>query len=178
MAQSCSVFQFTDASIQFEDNTPTTPLTHTLINVVGDVNYSGGNAHGGQNRALAHYQTRGGENAPNGSSHVRAAAQEPPSLTINVQIADYTETTTGTTRDWVYRVAGTPYAAAVGFACADAEVFQFKVTITFTNPDSNGSDQTLTYTKVAVQTMDWTEGEPNTFTLNCLVYGTETPAVV
>ena len=175
MALSDTIFQWTDASIKLIDNTPSTPLELDLVHATGDTAESGGNALGGGNRALSIYQTRGGENAERGKTVTRAGAHEPSSLALTLQLFDYTEATTGTIRDWEYRLGA--FSAAIGFEDADSEVFSFTMVITFHRPGT-AAGQTLTYTRCIISTGEYSEGEPNTASMSIQVLGTAVAATL
>ena len=175
MALSDTIFHFTDASIKFIDNTPSTPLELDLVHTTGDTAESGGNAIGGGNRALSVYQTRGGSNAERGNTVTRAGAHEPASLALTLQMFDYTEATVGTIRDWEHRLG--PFSAAIGFEEADSEVFSFTIVITFHRPGSTAG-QTLTYTRATITTGEYSEGEPNTASMTIQLLGTAVPATL
>lgn len=174
MALSPTVFHFTDASIKFIDNTPSTPLELDIVHCTGDFAESGGNAIGGGNRALSTYQTRGGENAEFGTTVTRAGAHEPSSISFTLQMFDYTEATVGTIRDWEYRLA--TFAAAIGFEDS-GEAFSFKIVVTYNRPNSE-DDQTMTYTRCIITNGDYSEGEPNTASMSITCLGTAVAATV
>ena len=172
---------FTDGTITFIDNTGT-PLELTILHCVGDTAVSGGSAHGGQNRALSIYQTRGGSNASTGNTATRAGAHEPSTLSLTAHAYDVSELTAitgGTIRDWVYRVVGSAHASAAGFEAADSEVFSFTTELTVAGiARADTTDQKFTWTRVICTNLDYSEGEPNTFSISLQCLGTETVTLV
>lgn len=177
MALSSVPKHFTDGTLTFTDNTPVTPLTLTLVHCTGDTAVSGSNALGGGARSLALYQTRGGSNATTGNTASRAGAHEPFTVSMSVHEYDLTEASVGTLRDWVFRLQ--TFSAAIGFEGADNEVFSFITALLIEGTDhGDASDQSFTWSRCVCTALDFSEGEPNTFTLSLTVLGTEVAATV
>ncbi len=172
MALGLSAKHFVDESIVFSD--VGAALSLTLIHCTGDTSYSGANNLGGGNRALAAYQTRGGANATNGNTSLRAGAQEAATLTLSLQAYDYAEAATGTVRDWAYEQG--PFAG-VASTENDPDIFGFQVVRTMAAVGADSAN-TLTYTRCVITDFTEDTGEPNTFSLTLQVWGTEVAAVV
>lgn len=160
-AQSTVVKHWTDGSLQLLDGTGT-PLTCTARFSTGDFSISGLKA---KLRDTAAYQARGVVTS------IRHGNRNFPSISFTCQIAEFSETSTGTIIDFITARSGSPYSARVSTRGSAAEVFTCDVKITVEG-SNHGDTNDGAFTAEDVElSFDFSEGEPNTITLNGTVYG-------
>jgi hypothetical protein len=150
-----------DGSITLLDGTGT-PLSLTARFSTGDFSISGLKA---KLRDTTAYQARGTVTS------IRHGNRNFPSISFTCQIAEFSETGTGTIMDFITAKSGSPFASRVSTRGSSAEVFTCDVKITVEGSDhGDTSDGTFTAEDVELS-FDFSEGEPNTITLNGTVYG-------
>lgn len=157
---------FTMGTVVLSDGTGT-PLTITLDIDNGDVSLTGVTP---GLRNSSDYQRKGQYQC---SAFTDRAF---PTLSFTANMAEFTDTSSGTLIDFIFAKSGTPYgariptiapagatAARIPFTC------DFQLTIEGTN-FGDGADHVFGADNVKM-TVDFAEGDPNTFTINGTVLG-------
>lgn len=159
MAASSVIKHFTDGSITLSDGTGT-PVTLTVPFSTGDLAVSG---LAQKLREVVVYQTRGTANS------IRHGARTFPTVTFTAHIADYSDGTETTAIDFFLKAGS--FASNTSVSDNSPEVYTVDIILTVEGTDhGDPSDHTITMTNVAC-TIDVSEGEPNTLTVNGTIYG-------
>lgn len=163
MAASQIVKHLYDGAIKASDGTSGTALELLIPYTQGDFSISGLTE---TQRETVAYQARGV------LTSIRKAARSFPSGSFTFQIADYSDGTEQTAIDFFLKQGA--FAAAVSTHGANADVFTVDLLITVGGTAlGDAADHTVTLTDCDV-TLDMSEGEPNTGTINFTCYGTVT----
>jgi hypothetical protein len=163
MAASTVIKHFTDGSITLTDGTAVTPITLVIPFTQGDLSITG--LQQNQNDVVA-YQTRGVLHS------VRHAAANFPTGSLSFMVADYSDGTDQTAIDFLLKQAS--YSANVTTLTNSTEVYALDILLTVEGTDHGDSaDATISLSQCAC-TLDITEGEPNTVSVNFTMYGPPT----
>lgn len=161
MALSTVIKNFTDGSLTISDGTTPTALSITVQFENGDFSITGLAA---QLSEVAAYETRGG------LSSLRHTNRVYPSGSFTAKMAEFSEDDTGTLADAVLK-QGTTWAAAVSTLGANADVDTRDLTFAVEGTDfGDAADGSITLEDCYL-TIDFSEGDPNTFTVNWTLYG-------
>lgn len=162
MPASTVIKNLNDGSITLRDGTGT-PVTLVVPFSTGDLSISG---LAQKQNEVAKYETRGTFHS------ARHTARTYPSGSFSFQIADYSDGTNQTVHDFVQAVNS--YSANVSTLGTNADVYAIDIILTVEGTDhGDASDHVLTLTD-CVCTLDISEGDPNTGTLNFECLGTYT----
>lgn len=160
MPASTVIKNFRDGTLQIEDGTGT-PLTMTVSLENGDFSLSG--LISGQKETSV-YLDRGD------FATIRHTNQAFPTVSLTAHMAYLSDGSNGSLVD-VVRKTG-QFASAVSTLGANADVLAYKMTLTIEGTDRGDSaDHTITLDDV-VLAVDFSEGDPNSFSLSGTVYGT------
>lgn len=164
MALSTVVKNFRDGSLVIKDATAVTPLDVTVTYENGDFSLQGLSE--GQKEVTA-YQSRGA------LSSLRYTNQTFPTLSFTAQMTEFSDATNENMLDMVLKQNA--FSAAVStYSTATDAVFTLNLAFTVEGSDHGDSaDHSVTLDDVRC-TIDFAEGDPNTFTINGTVYGTIT----
>lgn len=98
-----------------------------------------------------------------------------PTFSFTAHMTEFSDATNENLLDIIMRTAGSAFASAVSTLGATADVYTLNVSLTVEGTDlGDASDHVLTLTNCELS-IDFAEGDPNTFTINGTVYGTVTP---
>jgi hypothetical protein len=151
----------TDGSVSFVDGTGS-PITAALKYSNGDFSVSGMRV---GTQTTSRYQGRG---LFRGS---RLSEFEALAFTITCQMADFTAATGSVNPLDVMRKAG-PFASAVSKYGANAQIMAYNLVFTVEGTNfGDSADHTLTLTNCEIETIDFSEGDPNSFTINGVCTG-------
>lgn len=157
---------FTDGSVTVKDGTATA-VTLTVPFTAGDVAISG-IAADALGRATNAYETRGV------LVGLRRGAREYPTFSMSVMVADLSDGSNTTILDFIRKKGA--YAANKSTTEAKGDVYTIDIVLTIEGTDlGDAADHTFTLEDVDCRA-DFSEGEPNTLTINGTIYGTITPA--
>lgn len=160
MALSTVLKNFTDGSITIKDGTGT-PLSLTVNFDQGDFSITGLKA---KLRETVAYEARGRFKS------LRHTTRTYPTFSFTAHAAEFSEDGTGTLADAILR-QGTVWTAAVSTRGASAEVYTLDVTLTVEGT-SHGDSADGTFTLEDCElSVDFAEGDPNTFSVSGTVYG-------
>lgn len=163
MAASTVIKHLFDGAIQFEDGTTPTAVALTIPFTVGDLSISGLSE---TLNEVAKYETRGTFHS------ARHTTRTYPSGSFSFQIADYSDGTENTAIDFSLKAGS--YASNVSTLGANADVYTVDITLTVEGTDlGDTADHTIVLTDCRL-TIDVSEGEPNTATVNFECLGTVT----
>jgi hypothetical protein len=164
MAASTVIKNLNDGTITLSDGTGS-PVTLVVPFSTGDLSVSG---LAEQQNEVAKYETRGTFHS------ARHTVRSYPSGSFSFQMADYSDATSTTAYDFIRKTNS--YSANVSTLGANADVYSIDIILTVEGTDhGDASDHTLTLTNCAC-TMDISEGDPNTGTINFECLGTVTAA--
>lgn len=159
MALSTVIKNFTDGGLLIEDGTDT-PLSLTVAFENGDFAVSG---LASQLSEVAAYESRGSFKT------LRHTTRTYPSGSFSAMMAEFSEDSTGTIADALLK-QGTKWSAAVSTLGTG---LPYTVDLTFVVEGTNfgdGADGTFTL-EDCYCTIDFAEGDPNTFSISFTVYG-------
>lgn len=95
-----------------------------------------------------------------------------PTFSFTAHMTEFSDATNETLMDLILRTGS--FAAAVSTLGANADVYTLNLSLTVEGTDfGDASDHVLTLTNCELS-IDFAEGDPNTFTINGTVYGTVT----
>ena len=164
MPASTVIKTFVDATVNIKDGTGT-PIEMTVSLQNGDFSLSG--LMSGQKETSV-YLDRGA------FASIRHTNQTFPTISLSAQMAYLTDNTNGSLLD-VVRKTG-EFASAVSTLGANAEVMAYLVELVIEGTDHGDSaDHTITLDDV-VMSVDFSEGDPNSFSLSGTGYGSITIA--
>ena len=164
MPASTVVKNFRDATINIKDGTGT-PIEMTVSLENGDFSLSG--LMSGQKETSV-YMDRGA------FASIRHTNQTFPTISLSAHMAYLTDNTNGSLLD-VVRKTG-EFSSAVSTLGANADVMAYLVELVIEGTDHGDSaDHTITLDDV-VMSVDFSEGDPNSFSLSGTVYGSITIA--
>lgn len=160
MAASTVTKHFTDGSITLTDGTTPTAVTLTVPFTTGDLAVSG---LAQKLREVVVYQTRGVANT------IRHGARTFPTMTFTAHLADYSDATDTTAIDFFLQQAS--FSGNATASANSTEVYTIDITLTVEGTDhGDAADHTIEMKNVSC-TIDVSEGEPNTLTVNGTIYG-------
>jgi hypothetical protein len=160
MALSTVIKNFTDGSITIKDGTGT-PLEITVALDEGNFTMSGLAA---QLSEVAAYESRGS------FSGLRHTTRTYPSGSFSAKVAEFSEDSTGTLADAILK-QGTVWAAAVSTSGASADVYTVDLVFAMEGTDHGDSADATVTLEDCYCTIDFAEGDPNTFTITFTCYG-------
>lgn len=163
MAASTVIKNFRDGTIKLEDGTTPTPITLTVSLEAGDFSISGLNQ---GNTEATTYLDRGELGS------VRLTNRSFPTFSFSAHMADLSDATDKLLWDAVNKTGAWSAAQST---ITGSDVFGLKVTLTVegTNFGDLPSDHVLVLNGCHMS-IDFAEGDPNSFTINGTVYGTIT----
>jgi len=163
MAVSSVVKNFRDGTILLEDGTTPTPISVTVQYEAGDFSISGLNQ---SNTEATTYLDRGELGS------VRKTSRTFPTFSFSAHMTDLSDATDKQLWDAVNKTGA--FASAISTGGSASDVFMLKVTLTVEGSNfGDASDHLLVMTNCHCS-IDFAEGDPNTFTINGTVYGTIT----
>lgn len=161
MAASVIIKHLHDGSLTVKDGTGT-PVSLAVPFSVGDFTLTGVQE---QQNAVVAYETRGDLHV------VRHTTRTYPTGSFSVMLADYSDATNQTLRDFLLRQGS--YSTNVGTLTPD-EVYAVDLVWTVEGTDlGDPADHVATMTD-CVCTLDFAEGEPNTLSVSFTMYGSYT----
>lgn len=167
MTTSNVIKHFTDGSVTFKDATSPSPVTLVVPFTMGDVAISG-LAQDALGRATNAYEARGV------LVGLRRGAREYPTVSMSLMLPDLSDATNTTPLDFIRKKGA--YATNVSTSAALGDVYTIDIVLTIEGTDfGDAADHTFTLEDVDCRA-DFSEGEPNTLTINGTIYGTITPA--
>ena len=162
MAVSSVVKNFRDGTILIEDGTGT-PLAVTVQYEAGDFSITGLNQ---SNTEATTYLDRGELGS------VRKTSRTFPTFSFSASMTSLSDATDKELWDAVNKTGA--FASAISTGGSASDVFMLKVTLTVEGSNfGDASDHTLVLQNCHLS-IDFAEGDPNTFTINGTVYGSIT----
>ena len=163
MAVSSVVKNFRDGTILIEDETTPTPISVTVQYEAGDFSISGLNQ---SNTEATTYLDRGELGS------VRKTSRTFPTFSFSAHMTDLSDATDKQLWDAVNKTGA--FASAISTGGSASDVFMLKTTLTVEGSNfGDSADHTIIMTNCHLS-IDFAEGDPNTFTVNGTVYGTIT----
>jgi len=163
MAVSSVVKNFRDGTILLEDGTTPTALSVTVQYEAGDFSISGLNQ---GNIEATTYLDRGDLGS------VRKTSRTFPTFSFSAHMTDLSDATDKQLWDAVNKTGA--FASAISTGGSASDVFMLKTTLTVEGTNfGDSADHLLVMTNCHLS-IDFAEGDPNTFTINGTVYGTIT----
>lgn len=159
MAVSSVVKNFRDGTILIEDGTGT-PLAVTVQYEAGDFSISGLNQ---SNTEATTYLDRGELGS------VRKTSRTFPTFSFSAHMTDLSDNTDKLLWDAVNKTGA--FASAVSTGGTASDVYMLKVTFTVEGSNFGDSADHLLVLNNCHLSIDFAEGDPNSFTLNGTVYG-------
>ena len=159
MAASTVIKNFRDATVVFADGTTPTPLSLTLTLESGDFALTGLNQ---GNTEATTYLDRGELGS------VRLTSRTFPTFTVSCHMADLSDATDKLIWDAINKTGA--FSAAQS-TILGSDVYGLKVTLTI---EGTNFGDTADHTIMMIGchcTIDFAEGDPNSFTINGTVYG-------
>jgi hypothetical protein len=168
MAISTVTKNLNDGSITLADGTGT-PVTLVVPVTIGDEAIQGLRAVSGitakYNEVVA-YEARGKLDG------VRHTSRFYPSGSFTAHFREFTSASVGVLSDFLLKQNG--YSANLSTLGSSVDVYCVKITITIEGTNhGDGTDGTAVLTNCHC-TLDWSAGDPSTFTVNYVCYGTVT----
>jgi hypothetical protein len=165
MPISSIVKNFRDGTITIKDGTGT-PIAMTVEFEAGDFSITGLNQ---GNTEATTYLDRGELGT------VRKTSRTFPTFSFSAHMTDLSDTTNKTIYDAVNKTAGTPWASAVS-TITNSDVYGLDLVISIEGSNfGDPTDHVLTLVGCHLS-IDFAEGDPNSFTINGTVYGAITAA--
>ncbi len=159
MAASTVIKNFRDGTIKLDDGTTPTPLTLTVTLDAGDFSLSGLNQ---GNTEATTYLDRGELGS------VRLTNRSFPTFSFSAHMADLSDATDKLLWDAVNKSGA--FATAVS-TISGSDVYGLKVTLTIEGTNfGDAADHVITLNGCHLS-IDFAEGDPNSFTINGTVYG-------
>lgn len=159
MAISSVVKNFRDGTILIEDGTGT-PISVTVQYEAGDFSISGLNE---SNTEVTTYLDRGDLGS------VRKTSRTFPTFSFSAHMTDLSDATNKTLWDAVNKTGA--FASAVSTGGTASDVYMLKVTLTVEGTNFGDSADHVLIMNNCHLSVDFAEGDPNSFTLNGTVYG-------
>jgi len=159
MAISSVVKNFRDGTILIEDGTGT-PISVTVQYEAGDFSISGLNE---SNTDVTTYLDRGDLGS------VRKTSRTFPTFSFSAHMTDLSDATNKTLWDAVNKTGA--FASAVSTGGTASDVYMLKVTLTVEGTNFGDSADHVLIMNNCHLSVDFAEGDPNSFTLNGTVYG-------
>lgn len=160
MAESTVIKNFRDGTLLIEDGTTPTALNYTVAYEAGDFSFDAGK------HEVAVYMDRGD------IASVRKTNQGMPSGSFSVHFRDLTDGTDETLTDILDQSGA--FAAAVSTLGANADVYTVKLTFTIEGTNHGDSaDHVITFDDCYC-TWSFSEGDPDSVSVNWTCYGTST----
>ena len=162
MAASTVIKNFRDATVVFADGTTPTPLSLTLALESGDFAITGLSE---SNTEATAYLDRGELGS------VRKSSRSFPTFSVSCHMADLSDASDKLIWDAINKTGA--FALAVS-TITGSDVYGLKITLTIEGTNfGDAADHVLTMSGCHC-TIDFAEGDPNSFTINGTVYGTIT----
>lgn len=162
MAVSTVIKNFRDGGVVFSDATGT-PLTCTVLFDLATFTVSGLNA---TNHETIVYEFRGEFQS------IRKGKRTYPTFTLSCAMSELSDVTNQNVYDFVNRLGA--FGSAVSTSGANADVFTAKVTLTIEGTTyGDASDHVLVLNDCRLNLDSFAEGDPNTFTISGVVYGSQ-----
>ncbi len=160
MAASTVIKNFRDGTILFADGTTPTPLSVTVTLEGGDFSLTGLNQ---GNLEATTYLDRGDLGS------VRLTSRSFPSFSVTCHMADLSDATDKLIWDAINKTGA--FSAALS-TITGSDVYGLKITLTIEGTNfGDAADHTIVMNGCHC-TIDFSEGDPNTFTISGIVYGT------
>lgn len=160
MAVSSVVKNFRDGTILIEDGTTPTPISLTVQYEAGDFSITGLNQ---ANTEATTYLDRGDLGS------VRKTSRTFPTFSFSAHMTDLSDATDKLLWDAVNKTGA--FASAISTGGSASDVFMLKVTLTVEGSNfGDASDHTLVLQNCHLS-IDFAEGDPNSFSINGTVYG-------
>ena len=160
MAASTVIKNFRDGTILFADGTTPTPLSVTVTLEGGDFSLPGLNQ---GNLEATTYLDRGDLGS------VRLTSRSFPSFSVTCHMADLSDATDKLIWDAINKTGA--FSAALS-TITGSDVYGLKITLTIEGTNfGDAADHTIVMNGCHC-TIDFSEGDPNTFTISGIVYGT------
>jgi hypothetical protein len=159
MAISSVVKNFRDGTILIEDGTGT-PISVTVQYEAGDFSISGLSE---SNTDVTTYLDRGDLGS------VRKTSRTFPTFSFSAHMTDLSDATNKTLWDAVNKTGA--FASAVSTGGTASDVYMLKVTLTVEGTNFGDSADHVLILNNSHLSVDFAEGDPNSFTLNGTVYG-------
>lgn len=157
MALSTFIKNFSHGSLTLSDGTGT-PETLSVSYDNGDFSVTGLSP---SLREVAAYESRGSLNS------LAHTTRTYPSGSFTAQMAEFSEATTGTLADFILK--GGSFSSNT--STVSGEIYTIDIQLTVEGTDfGDDADATITLSDCYC-TIDFAEGDPNTFTVNFTVYG-------
>lgn len=158
------VKNFRDGQLVLKDGSGT-PIAVTIQFESGDFSISGLSAN--SNTEVTTYLDRGSLGS------VRLTNQSFPTWSFSAHMVEFSDSVEKTLWDAVHKSAGTPWASAVS-TITNSDVYGLDCVINIEGTSlGEATDHTLTLVGNRI-TLDFAEGDPNSFTVNGTCYGTIT----
>jgi hypothetical protein len=162
MAASTVIKNFRDATVLFADGTTPTPLSLTLALEAGDLALSGLNE---SNTEVTTYLDRGE------LATVRKTNRSFPTVSMTCSMADLSDATDKLIWDAINKTGA--FASAVS-TISGSDAYGLKITLTIEGTNFGDSADHVIIMNGVHCSIDFSEGDPNTFTINGTVYGSIT----
>ncbi len=160
MAASTVIKNFRDGTILFADGTTPTPLSVTVTLEGGDFSLTGLNQ---GNLEATTYLDRGDLGS------VRLTSRSFPSFSVTCHMADLSDATDKLIWDAINKTGA--FSSALS-TITGSDVYGLKITLTIEGTNfGDAADHTIVMNGCHC-TIDFSEGDPNTFTISGIVYGT------
>lgn len=162
MAASTVIKNFRDGTIKLDDGTTPTPITLTVSLDAGDFSISGLNQ---GNTEATTYLDRGDLGS------VRLTNRSFPTFSFSAHMADLSDATDKLLWNAINKDGA--WAAALS-TIAGSDVYGLKVTLTIEGTNFGDTADHVLVLNGCHMSIDFAEGDPNSFTINGTVYGTIT----
>jgi hypothetical protein len=162
MAASTVIKNFRDATVLFNDGTTPTPLAVTLSLESGDFALTGLNQ---GNTESTTYLDRGELGS------VRLTSRTFPTFSVSCHMADLSDATDKLIWDAINKTGA--FSAAQS-TILGSDVYGLKVTLTIEGTNFGDTADHVIVMNGCHCTIDFAEGDPNSFTINGTIYGTIT----
>lgn len=159
MAASTVIKNFRDATIKLDDGTSPTPITLTVSLEAGDFSITGLNE---SNTEATTYLDRGELGS------VRKTNRTFPTFSFTAHMADLSDATDKLLWDAVNKTGAWASAAST---ISGSDVYGLKVTITIEGTNFGDSADHVLVLNGCHMAIDFSEGDPNSFSLSGTVYG-------
>ena len=159
MAASTVIKNFRDGTLIFADNTTPTPLSVTVTLEGGDFSLTGLNQ---LNTEATTYLDRGELGS------VRLTSRSFPSFSVSCHMADLSDATDKLIFDAINKTGA--FSAALS-TIPGSDVYGLKITLTIEGTNFGDTSDHVIIMNGCHCTIDFSEGDPNTFSISGTVYG-------
>lgn len=163
MAASTVVKNLDDGSVSLGDGTTPNAVSLTVDFDQGDLSISGLMEN---QREVVVYESRGVRKS------LRHTSGSYPTGSLTIMLTDVTDSTDATIIDFLLRQGS--YSSNVSTTASTGDVYTINITLTVEGTDlGDNADHSITFADCAC-TLDVSEGDPNTITINFTCYGSIT----